>query len=76
MYMEVSRSQREVEHKNSGSQLEFLGHDAFPGHAESLFRSGANVAQTDPTIWISAMAAVSKSVAFGITGSTSYINVG
>lgn len=49
--------------------------DTFPGQFEEQFRSGSNCAQLDPMIMISAMAAVSKSVCFGITGSTSYINV-
>jgi alkanesulfonate monooxygenase SsuD/methylene tetrahydromethanopterin reductase-like flavin-dependent oxidoreductase (luciferase family) len=38
------------------------------------FRSASNCAQMDPIVYISAMAAVTKSVCFGITGSTSYIN--
>lgn len=38
-----------------------------------LFRGGANCAVIDPVTIVSAMAAVTKSVSFGITGSTSYI---
>jgi alkanesulfonate monooxygenase SsuD/methylene tetrahydromethanopterin reductase-like flavin-dependent oxidoreductase (luciferase family) len=49
--------------------------DTFAGQFDAQFRSGANCAQMDPIVFISAMAAVTKSVSFGITGSTSYINV-
>lgn len=49
--------------------------DSFPGQFEKQFGSGANCAQMDPVVFVSAMAAVTKSVSFGITGSTSYINV-
>lgn len=51
------------------------GHETYQGKADAAYRSGGSVGQTDPTIWVSAMAAVSKNVSFGITGSTSYINV-
>jgi hypothetical protein len=49
--------------------------DTFPWQFEKQFQSGANCAQMDPVVFVSAMAAVTKSVCFGITGSTSYINV-
>lgn len=49
--------------------------DSFPGHMKEQFNAGANCAQMDPIVFVSAMAAVSKLVCFGITGSTSYINV-
>ncbi len=49
--------------------------EIFPGQMEAQFRAGANCAQMDPMVWVSAMASVTKSVNFGITGSTSYINV-
>jgi alkanesulfonate monooxygenase SsuD/methylene tetrahydromethanopterin reductase-like flavin-dependent oxidoreductase (luciferase family) len=49
--------------------------DTFPGQMAEQFRSASNCAQLDPVVYISAMAAVTKSVCFGITGSTSYINV-
>jgi alkanesulfonate monooxygenase SsuD/methylene tetrahydromethanopterin reductase-like flavin-dependent oxidoreductase (luciferase family) len=39
----------------------------------ATFRGGSQVAQMDPVVFISAMAAVTQSVAFGVTGSTSYI---
>ncbi|KFA70209.1 hypothetical protein S40285_04419 [Stachybotrys chlorohalonatus IBT 40285] len=48
--------------------------DTFPDQYKEQFRSGGNCAQMDPIVFISAMAAVTKSVCFGITGSTSYIN--
>ncbi|ETN38230.1 uncharacterized protein HMPREF1541_06261 [Cyphellophora europaea CBS 101466] len=48
--------------------------DAFPGQMAEQFRAGANCAQLDPIVFVSAMASVTKSVSFGITGSTSYIN--
>lgn len=50
--------------------------DTFPDQFREQFRSGSNCAQMDPIVFISAMAAVTKSVCFGVTGSTSYINVG
>jgi len=40
---------------------------------DATFRGGSQVAQMDPVVFISAMAAVTESVAFGVTGSTSYI---
>lgn len=41
---------------------------------ELQFLAGANCAQLDPVVAVSAMASVTKSLSFGITGSTSYIN--
>ena len=49
--------------------------DGFPGQMAEQFRAGANCAQLDPIVYISAMAAVTKSLCFGVTASTSYINV-
>ncbi|RDW63905.1 nitrilotriacetate monooxygenase component A IIA synthase subunit A [Coleophoma crateriformis] len=46
----------------------------YQGKPDATFRGGSMVAYLDPVVLISAMAAVTKSVAFGITGSTSYIN--
>jgi alkanesulfonate monooxygenase SsuD/methylene tetrahydromethanopterin reductase-like flavin-dependent oxidoreductase (luciferase family) len=51
-------------------------HDTWPGQTANQFLSGATCAQMDPIVWVSAMASVTKSVSFGITASTSYINVG
>ncbi|PVH99764.1 putative monooxygenase moxC, partial [Periconia macrospinosa] len=48
--------------------------DGFPGQMAEQFRAGANCAQLDPIVYISAMAAVTKSLCFGVTASTSYIN--
>jgi len=45
----------------------------YQGKPDATFRGGSMVAYLDPVVLISAMAAVSKSVAFGITSSTSYI---
>lgn len=49
--------------------------DGFPGQMAEQFRAGANCAQLDPIVYISAMASVTKSLCFGVTASTSYINV-
>lgn len=49
--------------------------DTFPGQFKAQFKSGSNCAQMDPIVFVSAMAAATKSVCFGITGSTSYISV-
>jgi hypothetical protein len=40
---------------------------------DALFKAGANCGVIDPVTIVSAMAAVTESVSFGITGSTSYI---
>lgn len=39
----------------------------------ALFRAGSQVAHLDPVVLIGAMAAVTDTVSFGITGSTSYL---
>lgn len=49
--------------------------ETYQGRADAAFRSSGSIAQTDPVIWVSVMASVSKNVSFGLTGSTSYINV-
>lgn len=49
--------------------------DTFPGQMDVQFKAGANCAQMDPVVFVTAMASVTKSLCFGITGSTSYINV-
>ncbi|PMD38769.1 bacterial luciferase-like protein [Hyaloscypha variabilis F] len=36
------------------------GRETYQGKADAAYRSGGSVGQTDPTIWVSAMAAVSK----------------
>lgn len=50
-------------------------HDSYPGQVEAQLVAGANCAQLDPLMMVSAMASVSNSVCFGITGSTSYVPV-
>ncbi|KAK4502092.1 hypothetical protein PRZ48_007903 [Zasmidium cellare] len=51
----------------------YAGHAVYGGSMDAVLRSGTQVAQLDPLVIISAMAAVTKSVSFGVTGSTSYI---
>lgn len=48
-------------------------HEIYAGTADAQYKGGSHVAKLDPTILISAMATVSESVGFGITGSTSHI---
>ncbi|RDW61482.1 dimethyl-sulfide monooxygenase-1 [Coleophoma crateriformis] len=47
--------------------------ETYGGNSDASFYAGATVAAMDPVVWVSAMAAVTKSVGFGITGSTSYL---
>ena len=49
-------------------------HQTYNQSADAIFRSGSQVANLDPVVLVSAMAAVTNSVSFGITGSTSYIS--
>lgn len=49
--------------------------DVYQGNSDAVFRGGDGVGQLDPVVMVSAMASVTESVAFGITGSTSYISV-
>ncbi|KAF2005833.1 Nitrilotriacetate monooxygenase component A/pristinamycin IIA synthase subunit A [Amniculicola lignicola CBS 123094] len=51
----------------------YAGHAVYGGNMDAILRSGTQVAQLDPLVIISAMAAVTKSVSIGVTGSTSYI---
>ncbi|PKY01989.1 Nitrilotriacetate monooxygenase component A/pristinamycin IIA synthase subunit A [Aspergillus campestris IBT 28561] len=48
------------------------GYDTYEGKLDECIRRGAQWPVTDPTIPISAMAAVTKNLAFGITASTSF----
>lgn len=41
---------------------------------DPMLRAGTQTASMDPMVIIPAMAAVTKTVGFGVTGSTSYIN--
>jgi FMN-dependent oxidoreductase (nitrilotriacetate monooxygenase family) len=49
-------------------------HETYQGGPASTYRGGSQVGTMDPVCLISAMAAVTKSIAFGVTGSTSYVN--
>jgi alkanesulfonate monooxygenase SsuD/methylene tetrahydromethanopterin reductase-like flavin-dependent oxidoreductase (luciferase family) len=49
--------------------------EKFQESAKATFAGGAGVGTLDPLVVVSAMASASKNVSFGITGSTSYINV-
>ncbi|PYI25966.1 Nitrilotriacetate monooxygenase component A/pristinamycin IIA synthase subunit A [Aspergillus indologenus CBS 114.80] len=48
------------------------GYDTYEGSLDECIRRAAQWPMTDPTIPISAMAAVTKNLAFGITASTSF----
>jgi FMN-dependent oxidoreductase (nitrilotriacetate monooxygenase family) len=48
------------------------GYDTYQGNLDDCIRRAAQWPMTDPTIPISAMAAVTKNLAFGITASTSF----
>lgn len=47
----------------------------YGGTPDALFKGGSMVGYLDPVTIVAAMAAVTKSVGFGITGSTSYIRM-
>lgn len=51
----------------------YAGHETYGNDMAATFRGGSQVAQMDPVVFISAMAAVTQSVSFGVTGSTSYL---
>ncbi|PMD55177.1 xenobiotic compound monooxygenase, DszA family [Hyaloscypha bicolor E] len=48
-------------------------HEVYGGNGDASYRGGSQIGRMDPTILVSAMAAVTKNLCFGITGSTSYI---
>jgi alkanesulfonate monooxygenase SsuD/methylene tetrahydromethanopterin reductase-like flavin-dependent oxidoreductase (luciferase family) len=52
----------------------YAGHEIYGGNADPMLRAGTQSANLDPMLLIPAMAAVTKSVGFGVTGSTSYLN--
>jgi hypothetical protein len=54
---------------------QFLVDETYQGKFDASYRGGSMVAQLEPTIFVSAMASVTKSVSFAITGSLSYIPV-
>jgi alkanesulfonate monooxygenase SsuD/methylene tetrahydromethanopterin reductase-like flavin-dependent oxidoreductase (luciferase family) len=47
--------------------------DHYQNSADAAFRAGSVVGTIDPVTVVAAMASVTKSVSFAITGSTSYI---
>ncbi|RDW61302.1 hypothetical protein BP5796_11194 [Coleophoma crateriformis] len=49
-------------------------HEVYGGNSDPMFRAGTQAAALDPMVLIPAMASVTKNVAFGVTGSTSYLN--
>ncbi|KAN0096600.1 Nitrilotriacetate monooxygenase component A/pristinamycin IIA synthase subunit A [Hyaloscypha variabilis] len=51
----------------------YAGHEIYAGNMDAVLRAGTQVAQLDPLVIISAMAAVTESLSFGVTGNTSYI---
>jgi alkanesulfonate monooxygenase SsuD/methylene tetrahydromethanopterin reductase-like flavin-dependent oxidoreductase (luciferase family) len=51
----------------------YAGHQTYAGSADASYKGGSHIGKLDPLVVISAMAAVTKSVSFGITASTSYI---
>ncbi|KAK5701365.1 hypothetical protein LTR17_022648 [Elasticomyces elasticus] len=51
----------------------YAGHDIYGGNMDAVLRAGVQVAQLDPLVIISAMAAVTESVSFGVTGSVTYV---
>jgi alkanesulfonate monooxygenase SsuD/methylene tetrahydromethanopterin reductase-like flavin-dependent oxidoreductase (luciferase family) len=48
--------------------------DIYSSSISPILRAGAHCAALDPMVLIPAMASVTKSVGFGVTGSTSYLN--
>jgi alkanesulfonate monooxygenase SsuD/methylene tetrahydromethanopterin reductase-like flavin-dependent oxidoreductase (luciferase family) len=47
--------------------------DVYGGNADAQYKGGANIGAMDPLVIVPAMAAVTESIAFGVTASTSYI---
>ncbi|RDW74809.1 hypothetical protein BP6252_05951 [Coleophoma cylindrospora] len=47
--------------------------EVYKGNADAQYKGGNHVAKLEPTLLVAAMATATKSVGFGITGSTSYI---
>jgi FMN-dependent oxidoreductase (nitrilotriacetate monooxygenase family) len=50
------------------------GQEVFGGNSDSQLKAGNQIASLDPMVLIPAMAAVTKTVGFGVSGSTSYLN--
>lgn len=49
-------------------------HETYRGNADATFQGGFWVAMLDPIVVIGAMAQVTKSLSFAVTGSTSYLS--
>ncbi|RDI86725.1 hypothetical protein Vi05172_g3155 [Venturia inaequalis] len=51
----------------------YAGHNIYAGSADASYKGGSHVGKLDPLVIVGAMAAVTGSVGFGVTASTSYI---
>lgn len=51
----------------------YAGHNIYGGSADASYKGGSHIGKLDPLMIVPAMAAVTESVSFGITASTSYI---
>jgi alkanesulfonate monooxygenase SsuD/methylene tetrahydromethanopterin reductase-like flavin-dependent oxidoreductase (luciferase family) len=51
----------------------YAAHSVYQGNSDAILRSGSQVASLDPMLIIPAMAAVTKTLGFGVTASTSYL---
>ena len=51
----------------------YAGHNIYGGSADASYKGGSHIGKLDPLVIIPAMAAVTESVSFGVTASTSYI---
>ncbi|EHK96614.1 hypothetical protein M7I_7664 [Glarea lozoyensis 74030] len=51
----------------------YAGHEVYGGSMEATYAGGSQVGVLDPVVMIGPMAAVTKSVGFVVTGSSSYI---
>lgn len=51
----------------------YAGHNIYGGSADASYKGGSHIGKLDPLTIVSAMGAVTKTVSFGITASTSYI---
>ena len=49
------------------------GHTIYGGSADASYKGGSHIGKLDPLVIVPAMAAVTDSLSFGITASTSYI---
>ena len=52
----------------------YAGHEVYGSSLKPVYEAGVQCANIDPMLVIPAMAAVTKTVGFGVTASTSYIN--